>query len=58
MEAATRGLEALDLWFTDKGQPEKLHTDWDADLTFTPTSTGFSVDAATLEKDMKKLSGL
>ena len=56
-EAAIDGLEALDRHLTAQGQPDRLHTDWDAPTTFTPSSPGLAVDAATLEKDLKRLSG-
>jgi transposase InsO family protein len=56
-EKARLGLEAMDRWFTAHGEPDRLHTDWDADVTFTPVKQGFASGAAGLEQELKRLSG-
>jgi len=57
-EGALKGLEAMDRYFTARGEPDKLHTDWDAPVSFTPESTGLTVTADQLDAGLKFHSGL
>jgi hypothetical protein len=56
---ALAGLESMDAFFTAKGEPDRLHTDWDhAPAPFTPAATGLPGDATQIDKDLHFFSGL
>ena len=57
-DTALDGLEAMDRYFAGQGQPDKLHTDWDAPVSFTPASTGFTVNAQQLNTGLNFHSGI
>lgn len=54
---ALQGLSALDRYFTARGEPDRLHTDWDAPSSFTPSAEGMPVTAEQLDKDLKVFTG-
>lgn len=56
-QQALLGLEALDRYFTGQGEPDRLHTDWDAPVSFTPATTGLSVTVEQLDNDLTRLEG-
>lgn len=55
--AALAGLEAMDRYFTARGEPDRLHKDWDAPVAFTPAAEGMAVSAAQLDKELKVFTG-
>ena len=57
-DEALIGLEHLDRYHTARGEPDRLHTDWDAEVTFTPAVTGMDVTPEDLDKDLKKIGGM
>lgn len=57
-DLALKGLRAMDRYFTNKGEPDRLHTDFETFRQFEPAKPGLPVDAATLDKDLHFYSGL
>ena len=56
--AASEGLAALDAWFTARGEPDRLHTDWDAPVPdFTPAEEGLPASPGQLDAELGALSG-
>jgi hypothetical protein len=56
-DEALSGLSALDTYLTANGNPDRLHTDWDADMTFTPAKTGMDITPEDLDKALAKIRG-
>ena len=54
---ALKGLEAVDRYWTGKGEPDKLHTDWDSKVEFAPDQIGMDVDPAVLSAKLKSIGG-
>jgi hypothetical protein len=56
-QEALEGLAALDRYLTAKGEPDRIHSDWDSKVEFTPPATGIDVTPEQLDKDLKKIAG-
>ncbi|MBM4388618.1 MAG: hypothetical protein FJ088_12825, partial [Deltaproteobacteria bacterium] len=56
-DEALKGLGYLDKYYTSKGEPDWLFTDWDTDIKFSPQTTGLQIPAEQLDKDLKKIGG-
>ncbi|MBM4370480.1 MAG: hypothetical protein FJ098_02450 [Deltaproteobacteria bacterium] len=54
---ALEGLQAADRYWTERGEPDRVHTDWDAATPFEPAATGLDVTPDQLEKDLLKIRG-
>ena len=58
-QKALEGLAAADAYFTARGNPDRLHTDWDAPVAaFAPAEEGLQLSPAVLDRELGKLSGL
>ena len=54
---ALQGLEAVDRYWTAKGKPDKVHTDWDSKVVFVPEEEGMDIDPAALAGKLKVIGG-
>ncbi len=54
---ALDGLAALDRHLAANGKPDRIFSDWDSKVEFTPAATGIDITPEQLDKDLKKIGG-
>lgn len=54
---ALAGLEAVDRYYTARGDPDRVHTDWDSKVVFKPAKEGMDITPEKLGARLKKIGG-